>query len=75
MHQKFAGLIPGQGTYLGCKFDPGPGVDSKQPIDVSSHVDVSLLSSLPLSLQAMKKCSQVRIKKQTHTQWISVNGQ
>ena len=29
------GSIPSQGTYLGCRFDPGPGAYGRQPIDVS----------------------------------------
>ena len=36
--QKVAGSIPGQGTYLSCGFDPGPGTYQRQPMDASlSH--------------------------------------
>ena len=60
------GLIPGQGTYLGCRFDPlsliaGLGTHNPQSWQVwRQPVDASLLHqcfslSLPLSLKAMKK--------------------
>ena len=38
MQQKVVGSIPGEGTYLGCGFDPQSGCGQRQPIDVSlSH--------------------------------------
>lgn len=40
--QEFAGCFPpGQGTCLGCGFDPGLGAFGRRPIDV---IDVSQLS-------------------------------
>ena len=65
--QKVAGSIPGQGTYLGCRFDShvhtisSLGAYGRQPMDASlSHQCFS--ASLPLSLKVMKKCPQVRVK-------------
>ena len=43
-NRKCAGLIPGQGTYLGCGSDPW-GTYGRQPIDIC-HIDVSLCLSL-----------------------------
>ena len=35
VHQKVAGLIPAQGIYLGCGFDPQSGTNGKQLVNVS----------------------------------------
>ena len=60
--QKVTGLIPSQGTYLGCRFDPqsGPTQEGNQSMFLS-HVAIYL--SPFLSLKAMKKCPRVRIEK------------
>ena len=52
MHQKTAGSISGQGTYLACGFDP-QGAYRKPPIDVS-HIVVSVSLPLPLALKISK---------------------
>ena len=52
--QKVAGLIPSQGTCLGCGPLPNGGVCERQPINISfTHqcVSPSLPPSLPLSLK------------------------
>lgn len=62
MHQKVAGSITSQGTYLDCGFDSptgGAGTEGRQPTDVSSLPLPSLLLSspsllLPLSLELVK---------------------
>ena len=46
---KVAGLIPSQGTCLGCRPGPQKGVCKRQP-----HTDVSLSSSLPSPLSKNK---------------------
>ena len=43
-NQRVAGLLPSQGTCLGCGPGPQWGVCERQP-----HIDVSLLLFLPLS--------------------------
>ena len=70
---KVTGLIPGQGTHPGCGFSSGWGMYRRQPIDASlSHLCFSLSRSLfrslclPLSVKAIKKCSQMRIKKENN---------
>ena len=59
--KKVAGSIPGQGTCLGCGFDPWLGAHRRQPADVSLHIDIFL--SLSLSLKIIETCLWVRIKK------------
>ena len=44
-NQKVTGLIPGQGTRLGCGPGPQLGVRTRQRIDLT-HIDVSLPSLL-----------------------------
>ena len=44
---KFVGLIPSQGTGLGCGFGPQWGAYERQLINVLSQIDVSLPLSLP----------------------------
>ena len=50
VHQKVAGLIPSQGTYLGCGFDHWPGhiTGGNQSLFLS-HIDVFLSFSPPPS--------------------------
>ena len=74
--QKVAGLRPGHGTSLGCRFNCWSGqvpslvwacVRGNQSMPLS-HINVSLSCinvslSLPLSLKAMEKCPQLKIKK------------
>ena len=59
VHQKVAGLISSQGTYLGCRFDLQLGRAQEAVNQCFSQT----LISLSLSLSAMKKCPGVRIKK------------
>ena len=55
-NQKAVGSVPGQGTYLGCRFHPR---------------QLPLPSSLPLPLKAMgKKCPQERVKKKPNMSLI-----
>lgn len=42
MYQGFAGLIPGQGTYVGFEFEPQSGCVQRQPIKVCLSVCLSL---------------------------------
>ena len=69
-HQKIAGLIPNQSTYLGCQFNPQSKAYKKQSIDFfPSQFSLSLPASrtpslppslslfLPLSLKSIKKIS------------------
>ena len=49
IHQKVVGLIPSQGTYLGCRFN-GWGAYRRQPIDVSFTLMFFLFLSPFLSL-------------------------
>ena len=49
-NRKVVGLIPSQGTCLGCRFSPSWVVYKRQLIDVS----LPLSSSLPLSLESIK---------------------
>ena len=44
VHQKAAGSIPGQSTYLGFRFDP-QGMYDRHPIDVSLSLSLSLFLS------------------------------
>ena len=46
LHQKVAGLIPGQGTHLGCGLDPQSG-----RVQEATDPCFSLPLSLPLSLK------------------------
>ena len=70
--QKFAGSIPGQDTYLGCRFDPWWGAYRRQLIgvclSVSVSVSLSLSPSLPLSapysLPLSSSLSKINKKKQ-----------
>ena len=53
--QKVAGSNPGQGTCLGCKPGPGPGMCERQLINVSlARQGFSLSPSLPISLKISK---------------------
>ena len=57
IHQEAVGLIPGQGTYLGCRFDPWLGIYERQPISFSltlMFLSLSLSLSIPLSLKISK---------------------
>ena len=57
MNQKVAGLIPSQGTCLGCGPGPQVWVYERQPMDVSLTLlcfSPSLSPSLPLSLKLNK---------------------
>ena len=50
VHRKATGVIPRQGTYLGCGFRPGSGREQEAPTErltCLSHIDVSLCLSLP----------------------------
>ena len=49
VNQKITGLVPGQGTCLGCRPGPHWGVCERQP-----HIDVSLPLSLPSHLSKNK---------------------
>ena len=49
INQKVAGLIPGQGTYLGCAFSAMSGCMWEAVNRCFSHIDVSLSLSLSLS--------------------------
>ena len=53
VNQKVAGLIPSQGTCLGCCPGPQLGEYERQLIDVSLNIDVSipLLSPFPSLLK------------------------
>ena len=56
-NRKVAGLVPGQGTCLGCRLGPQLGACERQRIDVSllhGGLSSSLLPSLPLSLKISK---------------------
>ena len=56
MHQKIVGLTPGQGTCLGCEFDPGPGayrVGGGTRGLFLSHISVFLSLSFLSSLSKM----------------------
>ena len=58
--QRVPGLIPSQGTCLGCRPGPWLGVYERKPIDVSHgsmfslHIDVSLSFSFFLSIKSIK---------------------
>ena len=62
IHQKVAGPIPGQGTYLGCRFSTW-GIYGRQLIDVS-HIRVSLSVYLapPSSPSKINKCIFKKLK-------------
>ena len=62
VNQKITGSVPSQGTCLGCGSGTRMRTREGQPINASLLHQCSSLS-LPLSLEAMKKCPQVRIKK------------
>ena len=68
--KKVGGLIPGQGTYLGCGFSPRLGHLWGQPIDVSlwhwSHCLSLPHSHLPLSLKSINRLKNF-LKKDTKT--------
>ena len=65
INQKVVGLIPGQGTYLGCTFVPQLGTWERQLSDVS--LPLSLLP-LPLSLKSISMSSGKGNKKRTGVQ-------
>ena len=73
--QNVAGLIPGQGTYLGCGFDPQVGhvrLIGKQLMFLS-HIDVFSVS-LPLSKRSVNIFSgedflKILIKIRTNEKW------
>ena len=55
IHQKIAGLIPSQETYLGCVFDPMSGHIWEATNRCFCHINVSLSLSLSLSLSTISK--------------------
>ena len=56
VNQRLMGLIPGQGTGLGCRFGPWLWHIQRHPINVSLSLSLSLpLPTLPLSLSSKKK--------------------
>ena len=64
-HAKVVGLIPGQGTYLGCRFDPWP-----KPVSGATEqcfsltlMFLSLSFSLPLSLKQINISSGEDLEK------------
>ena len=59
--QKVAGLIPSQGTCLGCRPSPHLGAHERQPI----HVTLPLFSLLPLSLKRNKILKKLKKKNLT----------
>ena len=61
-HQKVVCWIPGQGTHLGCGFDPWSGACGRQWADVLSHRCFSLSLSLPLSLKSVNISSGEDLK-------------
>ena len=74
MHQKVAGLIPGQGIYLDCGFDPWlwrvqEAADQCFPLTLM-FLCVSPPFPLPLSLKSIKH-PQMRLKKYRHCRGIS----
>ena len=55
VNRKVAGLIPGQGTCLGCGLGPWLGACERQPTDVSLiNVSLPLFLSLPSSFSKNK---------------------
>ena len=68
INHKVAVSIPGQGTCVGCGFDPSQGAFKKQPIDISllyQCFSPFLSPSLPLSLKSisMSLCEDLKKKK------------
>ena len=62
MDWRVAGVIPGQGTCVGCGFGPGQGMCERQPIAVSlsqNHRDHELCESHP----AHSECAGFRRKE------------
>ena len=69
VNQRVAGLIPSQGTCLGCRPGPQYGVSERQP-----HIDVSL--SLSPSLLLSLKINKIFLKiKYLSSDWYVVNIQ
>ena len=63
-HQEVAGLIPGQGMFLGCGIDPWPGHIREASNRRSSLTSMFFSLSVPLSLKSNKHT--LWIKKNTH---------
>ena len=75
IHQKFEGLVPGQGTYLGRGFDTRSGCmweATGQCFSLTLMVFVSSLS-LPLSLKSIKTYPRVRIRESERERYIAGN--
>ena len=69
VHQKVAGLIPAQGTYLGCRFVPQLGHMKGNWSMFLSHIDVCLsvfppAPNLPLSLNINEHVLRQGLKKE-----------
>ena len=62
IHQTVVGSVPGQGVYLGCRFDPWLGCLWEAIDGCFSHPCFSLSPSLPLSLSASLPFSLKSIK-------------
>ena len=68
MHPKVAGLIPSQGTYIGCRFDPWLQARARGNQSMFlSHIDVSLSLSPFLPLKSINISSGEDIKQNQQT--------
>ena len=65
LHKKAEGLIPSQGTYLGCRFSPWLGVYGKQLINVSLSLKSMKISSGKDFFFLTKRFSALTIKTKT----------
>lgn len=54
MHQSFVGMIPSQGTYLGCKFNPQSGRGVQEVADQCFSFPLVFLS-LPSTLSGINE--------------------
>lgn len=63
-HQKLAGLTPGRGRYLGCRFDPQSGRVGETTDQCFSRTLMSLSLLSPLC-KNQRLCPQVRVKSDT----------
>ena len=65
-------FVPGQDTYLGCRFDPQLGHVWRQPIKFLSHIRASFSLSLStfLSLESMNISSGENKKKKNMKPWL-----